>query len=101
MTKKPKTAKAAPIKIGKGVKSPKTSTTSTKETIRQNSKQARLLEMLRYADGVTIPQIMDATGWQQHSVRGFLSGTIKKKLGLTVVTNKDKTGVRIYRIKVA
>ena len=70
-----------------------------KGTARKNTKQARLIEMMQRAGGVPIQQIMDFTGWQQHSVRGFLSGTIKKKLGLTVISEKDKDGVRTYRIK--
>lgn len=68
-----------------------------KQNRKPSSKKTRLIEMLKRSDGATIAQIMKATGWQQHSVRGFLSGTIKKKLGLTVTSVSEDRG-RIYRI---
>ncbi len=59
------------------------------------SKQARLLDLLGKPEGATLHQLMDATGWQSHSVRGFISGFIKKKRGLTIVSEK-REGVRFY-----
>ncbi len=53
--------------------------------------------MLETRDGASVADLMDATGWQAHSVRGFLSGTLKKKLGYTV-TSERHDGVRRYRI---
>jgi hypothetical protein len=66
---------------------------------RRGSKQTRVLEMLHRQQGATIGAIMKATGWQQHSVRGFFAGVVRKRLGLTLVS--DKTGTqRVYRIVV-
>jgi hypothetical protein len=54
--------------------------------------------LLSRADGASIDEIMQATQWQQHSVRGFLAGTVKKKLGFTLSSAKAKDGSRRYRI---
>src|SRR6266487_3108306 len=71
--------------------SPKTST-------RPDTKHARILAMLRTTAGATIAAIMAATEWQQHSVRGFLAGVVRKKLGLNLVSEQTDKG-RVYRIK--
>ena len=65
-----------------------------------SSKQAAVLAMLREPSGTTIDAIMKATGWQQHSVRGFLTGVIKKKMGFNLVSAIEG-GQRIYRIAAA
>ena len=61
------------------------------------SKQDEVIAMLRRPEGVTIDEVASATGWQRHTVRGVFSGTLKKKLGLTVVSAKEERG-RVYRI---
>jgi hypothetical protein len=67
------------------------------QTKRRNSKQAQIIRMLQSANGTTIAAMMRATGWQQHSVRGFLAGVVRKKLGLNLVSAVTE-GNRIYRI---
>ena len=62
------------------------------------SKQSRVIEMLRRGQGSTIATIVKATGWQPHSVRGFFAGVVRKKLGLTLVSEKTGTE-RVYRIE--
>ena len=62
------------------------------------TKQARLIEMLRRPDGATIAELVKAIRWQAHSVRGAMSGALKKKLGLTIETQKVDGRGRIYRI---
>jgi hypothetical protein len=62
-----------------------------------NTKLGKVIAMLRRKEGATIAQLAKATGWQEHSVRGAISGAIKKKLGLTV-TSAKAGDVRTYRI---
>ncbi|TAK52307.1 MAG: DUF3489 domain-containing protein [Gammaproteobacteria bacterium] len=75
-----------------------TATAQPKPRTRENSKQAEVLRMLQRPEGATIAQICGATGWQAHTVRGTFAGAFKKKLGLTIVSDKATGGERIYRI---
>jgi uncharacterized protein DUF3489 len=61
-------------------------------------KKAEVIEMMRRKDGATLPEIMKATGWQAHTVRGFVAGTCGTKMGLNVESFKNKGGDRTYRI---
>jgi hypothetical protein len=65
--------------------------------IRPGSKQAKLVELLNHSKGASLDEMVKATGWQRHSVRGVMSGVLKKKLGLTITSIKDENG-RTYRI---
>jgi hypothetical protein len=86
-SKKPSPAKKAP-------KSAKIATGA-----RDGSKTAKVLDLLKRPEGVTAKELMKATGWQPHSVRGFLSGTVGKKLGLTVTSTKGEDRERTYSVK--
>ena len=63
------------------------------------TKQERVLTLLSQPEGASIEEIMQATDWQQHSVRGFLAGTVKKKLGFPLTSSKLNDGARRYRIE--
>ena len=85
--KKASPAKKAP----KGAKKP--------GPARDGSKAAKILDLLKRPGGATSKELMKATGWQPHSVRGFLSGTVGKKMGLTVTSAKGEDGERSYSLK--
>jgi len=74
-----------------------TSSKDGKSGLEKISKQARVIDLLRSPNGTSITSVMKLTGWQQHSVRGFLAGVVKKRLGLKV-TSEAKNGVRLYRL---
>jgi hypothetical protein len=61
------------------------------------SKQDEVIAMLRRPEGATVDEVVNATGWQRHTVRGVFSGTLKKKLGLTLASAKEERG-RVYRV---
>lgn len=70
-----------------------------KASVRASTKTAKLLDLLKRPGGATAKELMKATGWQPHSIRGFLSGTIGKRMGLMVTSNKDEDGGRRYSIR--
>jgi hypothetical protein len=65
---------------------------------RQGSKTEKVLDLLKRSGGATLAEIMKATDWQAHSVRGFISGTLGKKMALTVESAKNDNGERVYSI---
>jgi hypothetical protein len=88
-----------PTRKTKAPKAPKKATPSKAEGVRAGSKTAIVIALMERKDGVTLAEIMTATGWQAHSVRGFISGTLGKKMGRTVDSTKGETGERIYQLR--
>jgi hypothetical protein len=106
-TQKASGAKRAPTGAPKKAKSGKKATPAEKAPkgarkatgAGDGSKAAKVLDLLKRPGGATTKELMKATGWQPHSVRGFLSGTVGKKLGLAVTSTKGEDGERTYSIK--
>jgi hypothetical protein len=96
---KPKAASRSSVrKTAKPASRKRPAPGSFRPAARLDTKHARIIAMLRKPSGVTIAAIMAATDWQQHSVRGCLAGTVRKKLGLNLVSEQTDKG-RVYRIK--
>ncbi len=103
---KPRSHKASPKRTKSGAKSDaplkKLSRPRAKSAKsggpRAGTKQATLIDLLKRKTGATIDDLVKATGWQSHSVRGAISGTLKKKLGLTVTSEPIEKRGRVYRI---
>ncbi len=83
----------------KGAKAPKKAKSAKAESVREGTKTEKVLDLLKRPDGTTMKELMKATGWQPHSVRGFLSGTVGKKMGLAVTSAKGEDGDRTYSVK--
>jgi hypothetical protein len=86
----------ARAKTKTGTKAGKKSKTDT--TVKIVSKQDQLIGLLRRPNGATIDELAKATGWQPHSVRGAISGALKKRLGLAVASERSEKRGRVYRI---
>jgi hypothetical protein len=86
-------------KPGKKAAPKKKAPRSARNDAREGSKTAAILERLKRPDGATAKDLLRATGWQPHSLRGFLSGTVGKKMGLTVTSTKGEDGERSYSVK--
>jgi Protein of unknown function (DUF3489) len=84
----------ATLKRGSGAKAANPVTSKSK----RGTKQQRMIDMLRRPEGATIAQMSKAFGWEPHTVRGAISGALKKKLGLSVASTKEERG-RVYRIR--
>ena len=84
---------AAPLKAKSARKG-----TAAKKPARRGSKTARILDLLKRPGGITLKELVKATGWQAHSVRGFLSGTIGKKMGTPVASTKRADDERSYHL---
>jgi Protein of unknown function (DUF3489) len=109
-TKKPRVgarrANVAPTKSKAGKKATpakKAPTARTKAKVaksgaRSGSKTAKILDLLKRPGGATAKELLKLTGWQAHSLRGFLSGTVGKKMGLTVTSVKGEDGERVYSV---
>jgi Protein of unknown function (DUF3489) len=70
----------------------------TTQARRTGTKQARLIDLLRRPEGATIEQMVEATGWRAHTVRGAMAGALKKRLGLTITSEKVEGRSRVYRV---
>jgi hypothetical protein len=88
-----KPAKTA--KTAKKVREPKASGSISRE----GGKKAEVLALLKRPDGATLKEIMAATNWQAHSVRGFISGALGKKMGLQVESTRREDGERVYQLR--
>ena len=102
MTKPKSKPKAAARSTSRSASKSKTRTrlapSSSKMAMRPDTKHARIIAMLRTPAGATIAAIMTAIDWQQHSVRGFLAGVVRKRLALNLMSEQTDKG-RVYRIR--
>jgi hypothetical protein len=88
--------KTTPAK--KAAKVPKKATSVKAKAVGVGTKTTKVLALLQRRGGATMKELMKATGWLPHSVRGFISGTVGKKMGLTVESTKAKDGERSYSV---
>ena len=94
----PRNRRDRSIKV-RAIAAAKTPVKADEPKVERVTKQERVLTLLSQPEGASIEEMMQATDWQQHSVRGFLAGTVKKKLGFSLTSLKPNGGVRRYRIE--
>jgi hypothetical protein len=95
---KPTTKSTKPVTKRPAAKTAKVSKQPAKDASPSGSKSAIVLDLLHRKEGATLAEIAKAIGWQNHSIRGFVSGHVTKKLGLKVESTKSEAGERIYRV---
>jgi hypothetical protein len=99
----PQTPNAAPLEApakNRAIRAKKVfAAVSEKQSTGKGSKTEAILTLMREPGGTTLKAIMEVTGWQAHSIRGFISGTLGKKMGLSVASTKSENGERSYSIK--
>jgi hypothetical protein len=101
VTKKRTTRKPAVQRKATKRAAPRPEPERTTQTVKQSgktSKRQTVIDLLRREGGATLAELQAATGWQAHSVRGFISAALRKNLGLAVSTAKNDTGDTVYRI---
>jgi hypothetical protein len=94
-----KSSATARRKVTSAATTAKTPLKADEPKVERVTKQEHVLTLLSQPNGASIAEMMQATDWQQHSVRGFLAGTVKKKLGFSLTSVKPNDGVRRYRIE--
>ena len=91
-------AHEAPTAPAKAAAQPAPTAVPREVKTREGTKQSAMIEMLRQPEGATVEEIAAATGWQSHTVRGAMAGALKKKLGLTILSDKVDGRGRVYKI---
>ena len=97
-TPKRRNATKKSAKAAKTAKAKQSAKTTKPKGTRSGSKAEKVLELMKRTEGATLAEIAKATDWQSHSIRGFVSGHVIKKLGLKVESTKSEAGERTYRI---
>ena len=77
---------------------PKKATVTSERKTRDGTKHAMMIELLKRPGGATLAEIVEATGWQVHTVRGAMAGALKKKLGLAIISDKVEGRGKVYRL---